>query len=370
MKKILIFKVWAIWDVLMTTPFLNQLKKSWKFSIDYLCWKSVWNILKWNDCIDNLLTFDEKFFRKINVKNLFSYVKFLFFLFKLRVKNKYDNVIIFDKHIVFNFSFWITWYKNRFWFNRLWKEWKFLNKTIYWDKSKREVEYYLDFLKLISINPNYKLQKYHFFSNIITNIQKWIPLTEIEDKLLLQYIPKKNEIEEKISAIRKNWNKIIGIATWWWNLLMPKNDCRWRDLKNWEELTKQLLEKWYNVILLWSKNDRKLEFENKNFYNLLWKYSIHESIYLISLLDLVVSQEAWFIHFVWCTDTKLITIAWPTNPYRFHPYDDYWNPQSIWWIRKEKIEKYDEYWSFDKCNWDEINKVSVNDVINYIKWWI
>lgn len=366
MEKILIFKVWAIWDILMTTPFLLQLKNSWKYQVDYLCWKSAWTILKWNNCIDNLIIFDEKFFKKINIKNLFSYLRFLLFLWKLYIKNKYEYVIILDKHIIFNFSFRISWFRNRFWFNRLWREWKFLSKTIYWDKSKREVEYYLDFLSLLWLEPKLKKQKYHFFSDIILKNQKWIKLSSEENKLLLEYIPKKNDIDKLVENIRKNWNKIIGIATGGWNLLMPKNDCRRWNLKNWDALANCLLKKWYNVVLLWSKNDRKLELNNSKFYNLLWNYSIHESIYFISKIDLVISQEAWFIHFVWCTDTDLITIAWPTNPYRFHPYDDNWNPQSIWWIRKEKIEKYDEYWSYDKCNGNEINKVEVDDVIRVI----
>jgi ADP-heptose:LPS heptosyltransferase len=361
-QKILIFKIWAIGDVLMTTPFIKQLWESKKFEIDYMCWNWVAQILVWNEYIKNVINFDEKFFQKITIKNLFSYLKFLVFLFKKR-KN-YDYVVILDKHKVFNFTFFIAWFKNRYWFNRLWKEWKFLNKTIYWNKTKREVEYYLDFLELFWIKFDYKKQRYDFFWWIIDKLNKNKKLTEKEKSLIGRYLSKKQEIDKFIKQF--TWKKIIWIATWWGNLLVPKNDCRWWNLENWKKLTIELLEKWNTVLLLWSKSDRNLNINNLNFYNLLWKYSIHEIIYLTSKIDLVISQEAGFIHFVWCINTKLLTIAWPTNPYRFHPYNDNWEKIKIGWIWKEEFECYDEYGSFDKCRWDEINKISVKEVLEKI----
>ncbi|MDD4151404.1 MAG: hypothetical protein PHR68_02210, partial [Candidatus Gracilibacteria bacterium] len=95
-------------------------------------------------------------------------------------------------------------------------------------------------------------------------------------------------------------------------------------------------------------------------------YSIHETIYLTSKINLVISQEAGFIHFVGCTNTKVLTIAGPTNPYRFHPFNNDGEKQGLGWIWKEKFECYDEYGSFGKCGGDEIDKIMIHDVIMII----
>lgn len=364
-KRVLIFKIWAIGDVLMTTTFIKQLWESWTFEIDYMCWNTVKSVLFWNSYIKNIIWFDEKFFSKINISNLFQSLKFIIWLWKIR-KN-YDYIVILDKHIIFNFSFFISWFKNRFWFNRLGKEWKFLNKTIYWDKTKREVEYYLDFLELFNIKADYKKQKYDFFWWIIDKLNKNEELNEIENNLVKENITKKNNIDNFIKNLKESWKKVIAVATGWWNLLAPKNDCRLWNINNWHLLANKLLEKGNILLLLGSKNDRIININDSNFHNLLWKYNIHETIYLTSKLNLVISQEAGFIHFVWCTSTNLLTIAWPTNPYRFHPFDDNWKEIWLWWIWKEKFECYDEYWSFWKCKWDEIDIVSVDDVLEKIR---
>ncbi|MDD4151661.1 MAG: hypothetical protein PHR68_03540, partial [Candidatus Gracilibacteria bacterium] len=196
MKKILIFKIGALGDVLMTTPFVKQLGETNKYNIDYMCGNQVSQILVGNKFIDNIINFDEKFFAKINIGNLFKFIKFLFFLFS--ISKKYDYLIILDKHIIFNFMFFISGFKNRFGFNRLGKEGKFLNKYIFWDKSKREVEYYLDFLNFFDIKPDYKRQKYDFFGGIIDKLNNGEKLSEKENNLVKKYIPKKEEIDNFI----------------------------------------------------------------------------------------------------------------------------------------------------------------------------
>jgi len=340
MKNILIFKIGAIWDVLMTTPLIRQLKEKLpNINIDYIVWNTASQVLKNNPYINELITFDDKIFVK---KDLIKIIKLINKIRNLHKIKKYESIIILDKHWIFKFIWFLTWIKNRFGFNRLWKEWLFLTWSIYYDKSKREVEYYLEFLNFFGITPNYKKQKYTF--------------------VISEETKKSKKVTQFLKQIKSNWKKNIAIATWWGNPLMPKNDCRWRDIKNWEKLAIKLLNHGFNVILLWSKNDRKLNINHPNFFNWLWKFSIEETTYIIENLDFVISQEAWFIHFVWCTDTPLLTIAGPTNPRRFHPFTDSWQPHPIWWIWKEKEECYDVYGSYDKCKGNEINKISVDEV--------
>lgn len=338
MEKILLFKIWAIGDTLMTTPFVRQIKKNRPdVEIDYMIWKKSSSVLQNNQYINEIITFDESTFSD---KKIFSLLWFFFKILKLR--NKYSSVIIFDKHRIFSFFFKLAWFKKRIWFDRAGKEWKHLTDKIYRDASRRETEYNLDLLKLFSIEPDYNDQKYDF------NIQA-----------------SNESIDSTINTLKSTGKKIIWISTWGWNAITNQihggNDCRRRSLDNRKSLTENLLSQDYIVLLLWAPSDRILDISNPNFHNLLWKYSISDSIYIISKLDKIICHESWFMHLVWCTQTPMIALAWPTNPHRLYPYKHPWN---ILW--KETKECYDIYGSFDACTGNEINKITVDDVLNVL----
>jgi len=361
--KILLFKIWAIWDIVETTPLIKQLRENFKNAqIDYLVGDRCKSILIWNKNLNNIFTLQESIFAKRNI------IKWIRLILDLRKKSKvYDYIIILDKHWIFNLTGFLWWFKNRFWFNRLWKEWKFLTKSIYIDWQKRRIEEYLDILKLFWKNPNYNQQHTEIFWNIFNKIKNNEKLTSEEKNLLNKHIKNKYEIDKLIKKLRKK-GKIIGISTWWWNPLTPTKDCRWWNIKKWGKLTNKLLKQWYNIVLIWSKFDRNLNINTWNFYNLLWKYPLLESIYLISQLDLVICQDSGIMHFAWAVDTPLIALFWPTNPYKIFPYDREGNFTKIWRIWKEKKECYDVYGSYNKCTWKEIDKIEVEDVLKLINY--
>jgi len=359
--KILLFKLGAIWDVIETTPLIRQLKQNFPNSkIDYLVWERSKAILIWNKYLNNILTFDERTFAN---RNIFQWLNLIYRLRKL--SKNYDYIVVLDKHWILNLTAFLGWIKNRFWFNRMWKEGKFLTKSIYIDWTKRRVEEYLDILKLFWKQPNYKQQYTEVFWDIFIKLKEQENLSKKEIDLLNKYVAKKSEIDNFINNLKQYW-KIIWISTWWWNPLTPSKDCRWWDIKKWEELTKTLLKKWYNILLIWSKTDRQLKINHKNFYNLLWKYSLLESIYLISKLDLIICQDSGIMHFAGAVQTPIIALFGPTNPYKIFPYDREGNFTKIWRIWKEKKECYNVYGSYDKCKGDEINKIEVREVLELI----
>ena len=106
MKHILLFKIGAIGDVLMTTPFIRQLKKQFPgVLIDYMVGKKTKNILSNNPYIRDIIVFDESVFTS---KNIFALLSFL----KIRkMSHYYDAVVIFDKHRIFGLLFKLAGYK-------------------------------------------------------------------------------------------------------------------------------------------------------------------------------------------------------------------------------------------------------------------
>lgn len=77
-----------------------------------------------------------------------------------------------------------------------------MNKSIYWDKSKREVEYYLSFLELLGLRADYKRQKYDFFAGIINKLTKNNKFSDKEQALVKKYIPRKDEIDSLIKDVK------------------------------------------------------------------------------------------------------------------------------------------------------------------------
>ncbi|EKD44455.1 MAG: hypothetical protein ACD_71C00129G0003 [uncultured bacterium (gcode 4)] len=362
MQKILLFKLGAIGDVLMTTPFVRQLRRGlWEENdITYMVGKRSSEVLVWNPNIDEIIMFDEDIFSK---RDIWRWMRLIFRLRKLA--KEYETIVVFDKHWILSLTAFLGWFGRRIWFDRMGKEGRLLTDELYYDASKREVEYYLDLLQSFWIKADYNDQKYNIFWWIIDKLNNNEELDLKEKELVSNFLKKKEEIDNFINDLKKKWKKIIWISTGWGNIVtnqIHKNkDCRWWNINNWIALSENLLKSGYQVILLWSKTDRNLDIKNISFHNFLWKNWIIETIYLITKLGLVIWQESWFGHFVWCTNTSLILLAWPTNPQRFFPYNQTW--KYIW---KEKKECYDCYGSYKNCKWDEIDKITVDEILEYI----
>lgn len=338
MKHILLFKIGAIGDVLMTTPCVRQLKKQFPdISIDYMVGKKTKDILSNNPYIHDIIAFDESVFSSKNILALLSFFR------KIRKMRKhYDAVVVFDKHRIFGLLFALAGYKQRIWFDRVWKDGRFLTRKIYRDASKREVEYNLDLLELLWWSPDHEDQSYEI------------------------HIAHHKHIDDLIKRLKSTGKKLIWISTWWGNAITNavhgNTDCRRRSLDNRHSLAHKLLEQWYAVLLLWSSSDRKLDISHQDFYDFRGKYTLSESIALIGKLDKVICHESGFMHLVWCTLTPMIVLAWPTNPHRLYPYH---HPWTILW--KMKTECYDLYGSFKSCTGKEIDKIIVNDVLDVFK---
>jgi hypothetical protein len=71
------------------------------------------------------------------------------------------------------------------------------------------VEYYLDLLKLIKINPDYNDQKYDIFGGIISKLKNDNRLNKMEKILVEDKLKNKKNIDIIIESIKNNGKKII-----------------------------------------------------------------------------------------------------------------------------------------------------------------
>ena len=109
MKRILLFKIGAIGDVLMTTPFVRQLKKQFPGVLaDYMVGKKTKDILSGNPHIHDIIAFDESVFTSKNILALLSFFRRI-----RKMRRYYDAVVVFDKHRIFGLLFALAGYKKR-----------------------------------------------------------------------------------------------------------------------------------------------------------------------------------------------------------------------------------------------------------------
>ncbi len=149
MAKILVFKIGALGDVIMTTPFLRQLRKNYPDSkIDYLIGRYASRSLEGNKSVDEIIEFDENIFYK---KKIAGWIK----LIKDIRERRYNMVFVLDKHRFFNITAKMSGIKERIGFDRN-GEGVFLTRKVRYGPIRHEVHYYLDLLKADGKIPDYK----------------------------------------------------------------------------------------------------------------------------------------------------------------------------------------------------------------------
>lgn len=133
--KILIWKIGALGDVVMTTPLIRQLRlTNPDAQIDYLVGQSSALILRGNPYLSNLITFDEA----ILVRRQFLRLGKL-----LDAMRGYDVLLILDKHWIFGLLGWLSRTPKRIGFMRTRIEGGLHTKRVPYGELRHEIHYYL-----------------------------------------------------------------------------------------------------------------------------------------------------------------------------------------------------------------------------------
>lgn len=122
--KILIFKIGAMGDVLMTTPFVKNLRYLIEDAeIHYLVGQSYSEVLSNNPDIDKIKTFDETILFDKNIKQTLKLISTI-------KKENYDMCFTLDKHWITPLLVFLSGIKIRYGFSRSYLDGFFLNKKI------------------------------------------------------------------------------------------------------------------------------------------------------------------------------------------------------------------------------------------------
>lgn len=344
-EKILLFKLGALGDVLMTTPFIRQLRKNKPDSkIDYLIGRSFVSVLEGNKNLDEIIPFDDAIFFK---KKIISLIK----LIRQIKKRKYDMIFIFDRHWIFSFVGKRFGIRKRNGFYRDEKSKKYLTEYVKFKEVRHEIYYYLDLLKKIYIKPDYSDNKIDLFI----------------EKKEIDFV--KNEFK------KYNLKNVIAVAPG--GGINPGQRLKEKiwDINNFIELINKLISKGNDIILIGGKTDiekgkiisEKINYQNNNInkihikklYNFMG-VSIKQSASLISLSDYLICNDSGPMHIGASVNKKIISIFGPTDPRRVAPL---WLESKYIW--KEKEPSYNIYGKLINGK-DSINKVKPNDVIKLI----
>jgi len=328
--KILLFKIGALGDVLMTTPLIKELKKSHPESqIDYLVGNNASKLINNNPYLSDVLIFDENIFFK---KKLLGYMN----LINNIRKKKYDYIFVLDKHWIFNVTAMLFNIKKRIGFNRLGKEGVFLTDKIYYGPVKHEILYYLELASLLNTEK----------SELDTKIDIFIP-AEIEKKILKQLSDK--NIKNYTVLINSGGNNVGesgGIRK------MP------------EHLFKDILgnlSKKTDVLFVGGPEEREYyeKFSGKNIYNFAGSTSIIESAVLLKYADKVITTDCGLMHLASAVNENIISIFGPTNPKRKAPLSK--KCISVWKDAKNYDENYELFGKMPEKR-EFFNEITIEDI--------
>jgi len=134
--KVLLWKIGALGDVVMTTPLVRQLRRALpRARIDYLVGKSFRAVLEGNPHLDEVRTFDEDVLLRVRPAGVADILEQL---------RGYDVVYVLDKHWVFGWLAWLARVPVRIGFRRRALEGWPHGVRVPYGPVRHEIDYYLD----------------------------------------------------------------------------------------------------------------------------------------------------------------------------------------------------------------------------------
>ena len=288
-NKILVVRYRFIGDTILTVPFLRNLRYNYPDAqIDMLVAPKSGEVIENCPYVDNFIYFDTTRKHKYEntneeKKTFFSYVK------KLR-KEKYDKAYVLKRSLSSALLVFLSGIKERVGFDTE-KRGFLLTKKIKYDKRKHESECFLDVLREegLEVRDNY--------------LENWI-----SDEAL----SKVEFLFDEYSI--KDTKKVIVHAT-------ATNDGKLWPIENFTKVVEYLSnEKQVQVLYIGTDFD-KISYEKMDAHiksklkikpiNLCGKFTLQESLALISRVELLIGNDSGNLHMAASTGTKVIGIYGP-----------------------------------------------------------
>ncbi len=288
-NKILLIKLWAVGDSVVSLPLLQGLRKSFpKAEIDVLVRKRNVSVFYKNKSIDKIM--------------LFEWMQPMG-LFKLLAMLKHYDVV-FDTEPYLNISALIAWYLGRFriGFSHGVRSMLYNNKTVF-SKKQHMVQNYLDMLRGLGV-------KY--------DVDKLVKLNySDEDKKMIDDFIKKNNINKK--------DFIIGITPG----ISESVKARMWPLENVGKLVDLLAGKMNAKVMIADSKDNAYVFDeimgevsekNKNKVINAIGFNIRQFFHLVEHCDVYISNDSGPMHIAAAQGVKTIGLFGPNTPVLWAPY--------------------------------------------------
>ncbi len=335
-EKILLFKLGALGDVLMTTPLIRQLRKSLPDAeLVYYVGKHAAPILKNNKYLDKVETFDDFFYSK----NIFKAMS----LRRKITKEKFDVAFVLDKHKVFSLFIKLCKIPVRIGFDRMGKEGGSLTHKVYFDGSKHEIKYYLELGEKAGLKIDEKNTRMDIFMSK-------------RDEDFAANIFRRNKIKTGICIApggANNPGQSAHIKIW------PK--------ENFVKLCSQLSMN-NKIILVGDKNDIvvskyiKNAVKSSNIIDITGKATVQQTAAIMKRCKKIICNDTGPMHIASAVNKYIISIFGPTDPRRFAPLH---KESRVLWKHVNGTPCNDIYGSFKNCggrNYTDL--ISVSDVLN------
>jgi len=287
MKKILYIQTAFPGDAVLSLPALEKLKElNPDSSVDVLCIPSTQEIFSAAAYVDNVLVID----KRGKHKSFFALINFA----KELKNRKYD--VIYSSHRSLRTSILVL-------LSEVEETYGFSNSAIKY-VYKNIVSYHLN---KHEVQRNFDLIGFKYDENS-WRVQ---PKLNFSDGVNIKVANFLKEIDK---------NKIIALApgSIWTTKRYPK--------EKWQRIANYFSTKNFNVILIGGKDDEELcesilQNLTGNLFNAAGKFSIVESIKLLSHCNLLISNDSAPTHFGICAGIKVLTIYCSTIPqFGFFPY--------------------------------------------------
>lgn len=312
LDRVLIIKLGAIGDLLMTTPAIRAIKKNnQNVHIALLVGKSAKSAIIDNPYIDELIECDDYIIYKANLLKKAQYV---FSLASMLREKKFDVAFVFHRDWRFNLFAFLCGIPERVGFDRN-GEGKFLTKKVKIKGVMHQIDHYLEVIKTIDIKDDGRDMDFAISKEAGENA----------DKIFIE-----NGIKDDDTAI----GIMAGGAS---NIKTDMPIKRW-PLGNYAELSNKAIADGYKVILLGAESDRPnalaiLENAAENVIDLTGKTTLEETAAVMKKCSVIVTHDSGPMHLASAVGVPVISIFGPTDHREYYPLNrgshDFWNAENI-----------------------------------------
>lgn len=294
-KKILIIKLWAIGEVILSTPVIKTVKENFpKSFVAVLVGKKSAEILKNNIYIDKLIPVDEKLFLDFKISQIISLIKHI-------KKMNFDILINMHHSVLLTIFSLLLYIPFRVGFNR---NGEGVTNTIYVKPShkKHKIDEYLSLTEAIGLKSSSKQPNIFLNEDEISYANKFLKGNGInKDTLLIGMLPAgSGDIASRkmdIDMSRKVWD--IEYYTQLANILIEKNNA--------------------TIIFFGGENEKKFkkiisDRVKNNFIDAIGKLNLKQMGAAAKKCNLVITNDSGPMHLLWALNIPIITIFGPTNP--------------------------------------------------------